>query len=106
MANRKFKLPGVEELNKDQDRVLRLPKDGQFLIVGAPGTGKSVVALLRMLKYKDEGDYIFLVYNKVLEASTKQLVKGGLNSKTWMSWFYTIIGKAISGQVPKASGYA
>ena len=106
MANRKFKLPGVEDLNKDQDKVLRLPKDGQFLIVGAPGTGKSVVALLRMLKYKDDSDYIFLVYNKVLEASTKQLVKGGLNSKTWMSWFYTIIRKTINGQVPKASGYA
>lgn len=105
MANRKFKLPGVEELNKDQDRVLRLPKDGQFLIVGAPGTGKSVVALLRMLKYKDEGEYIFLVYNKVLEASTKQLVKSGLNSKTWKSWFYTIMRKAINGQVPNVSGY-
>ncbi len=105
MANRKFKLPGVEELNKDQDKVLRLPKDGQFLIVGAPGTGKSVVALLRMLKYKDEGDYIFLVYNKVLEASTKQLVNGGLNSKTWKTWFYTIMRKAINGQVPNVSMY-
>ncbi len=44
MAKRTFKLPGVEDLSKDQDRVLRLPRDGQFLIVGAPGTGKSVVA--------------------------------------------------------------
>ncbi len=105
MVDRIFRLPGVEELNKDQDKVLRLPKDGQFLIIGAPGTGKSVVALLRMLKYRDDGDYIFLVYNRVLEVSTKQLVKGGLNSKTWMSWFYSIVSKAIQGNVPKVSGY-
>jgi len=34
MAERRFKLPGEEELNKDQDRVLALPEDGQYLVVG------------------------------------------------------------------------
>lgn len=105
MANRKFRLPGVEELNKDQDKVLRLPKDGQFLVVGAPGTGKSVVALLRMLKYRDDEDYIFLVYNKVLEASSKQLVEGDIKSKTWKSWFYKIVGSTIDEEIPEIIPY-
>lgn len=79
---RKFKLPGVEDLNKDQDRVLRLPENGQFLIVGGPGTGKSVVALLRAMKCHEKNDYKFLTYNKVLLSSTKQLVDFKLESLT------------------------
>ena len=87
---RKFKLPGVDDLNKDQDRVLRLPEDGQFLIVGGPGTGKSVVALLRTMKYHKNSDYAFLTFNKVLLTATKQLVDFSLNSFTLDSW----LGKA------------
>lgn len=85
-VKRKFKLPGIDDLNKDQDRVLRLPKDGQFLIVGGPGTGKSVVALLRAMKYQKEGDYSFLTFNRVLLTATKQLVSFNLNSFTLDSW--------------------
>jgi len=88
MAKRKFKLPGVEDLNKSQDRVLRLPEDGQFLVVGGPGTGKSVVALLRALKYHQKNNYIFLVYNHVLHSSTNQLIDINLNAQTIKSWFY------------------
>jgi len=85
-VKRKFKLPGVDDLNKDQDRVLRLPEDGQFLIVGGPGTGKSVVALLRTMKYHKNSDYAFLTFNKVLLTATKQLVDFSLNSFTLDSW--------------------
>ncbi|MCB4745471.1 MAG: DUF2075 domain-containing protein [Sulfurovum sp.] len=86
-VKRKFKLPGVDDLNKDQDRVLRLPEDGQFLIVGGPGTGKSVVALLRTMKYHKNNDYAFLTFNKVLLTATKQLVDFNLNSFTLDKWF-------------------
>ena len=88
MAKRAFKLPGVQDLNKDQDSVLMLPKAGQHLIIGGPGTGKSVVALLRVMQFRDDNDYIFLVYNKVLETSTKQLLENNLKSKTWKWWFF------------------
>jgi len=86
-VKRKFKLPGVDDLNKDQKRVLRLPEDGQFLIVGGPGTGKSVVALLRTMKFHENDNYAFLTFNKVLLTSTKQLVDFRLNSFTLDSWF-------------------
>ena len=86
MAKRKFKLPGVEDLNKDQDRVLRLPEDGQFLIVGGPGTGKSVVALLRAMKFSNGNDYIFLTYNRVLSSATDQLTQA-LHSNTLLRFF-------------------
>jgi superfamily I DNA/RNA helicase len=86
MAKRKFRLPGVEDLNKDQDRVLRLPEDGQFLIVGGPGTGKSVVALLRAMKFSNGNDYIFLTYNRVLSSATDQLTQA-LHSNTLLRFF-------------------
>jgi len=56
MAKREYKLPNYGDLNKEQDKVLALPKDGQFLIVGGPGTGKSVVALLRASKSRDDNN--------------------------------------------------
>ena len=96
LVKRKFKLPGVDDLNKDQDRVLRLPEDGQYLIVGGPGTGKSVVALLRAMKYYEGNDYAFLTFNKVLLSATKQLVGFNLNSFTLDSWLRREYCKAIT----------
>ena len=90
MGKRNFQLPGEEDLNKDQDRVLALPEDGQYLIVGGPGTGKSVVALLRALKYQDNNDYVFLVYNHVLEKSTCMLVDTRLRGTTLPKFIYKV----------------
>ncbi len=101
MANRQFRLPGVEELNKDQDRVLRLPEEGQFLIVGGPGTGKSVVALLRAIKFSDEQNYVFLTYNKVLSQATKQLVGFDLKGGTLHAWFYQLQYALTKKYMPK-----
>jgi len=90
MGKRNFQLPGEEHLNKDQDRVLALPEDGQYLIVGGPGTGKSVVALLRALKYQDNNDYVFLVYNHVLEKSTNMLIDTILKGTTLSQFIYKL----------------
>jgi len=99
-TQRKFKLPGVDDLNKSQDKVLRLPEDGQFLIVGGPGTGKSVVALLRAMKYQKSNDYAFLTFNKVLLTATKQLVPFKLNSFTLDSWLGKAYWKAFKEYLP------
>ena len=101
MAKRKFELPGIEELNKDQDKVLRLPHDGQFLIVGAPGTGKSVVALLRTLKYQHENNYLFLTYNKVLKSATIQCIESQFESDTILSWYYKLHQKLTNTYTPE-----
>ena len=99
-VKRKFKLPGVDDLNKDQDRVLRLPENGQFLVVGGPGTGKSVVALLRVMKYQKDDDYSFLTFNRVLLTATKQLVGFDLNSFTLDSWLGKAYWKIFKEYVP------
>lgn len=90
---RRFSLPGVQDLNKDQDAALALPWEGQHLVIGGPGTGKSVVALLRARRLaKDDKTYRALVYNRLLNNSNNHLFGGEVNFKadTWDSWFRRI----------------
>ncbi len=90
---RRFSLPGIHELNKDQDEALALPLEGQHLIIGGPGTGKSVVALLRSRRLAENArDYRTLVYNHLLDHSNRHLfgTDQKLVAKTWDSWFRRI----------------
>lgn len=90
--SRRFVLPGIQDLNKDQDEALALPLQGQHLIIGGPGTGKSVVALLRARRLaQDRRTYRTLVYNRLLEHSNSHLFgkqQGeSFRSDTWDGWF-------------------
>lgn len=85
---RRFVLPNVQDLSKDQDAALALPLDGQHLIVGGPGTGKSVVALLRVRRLATESkNYRFLAYNNLLDQSSRHLFGGFLKACTLDTWF-------------------
>ncbi|MDR0700988.1 MAG: ATP-binding domain-containing protein [Azoarcus sp.] len=88
---RVFKLPGIHELSKGQDAALALPLEGQHLIVGGPGTGKSVVALLRARRLaREKKPYLFLVYNHLLRQSNLHLFADDpkrLEMATWDAWF-------------------
>ena len=71
---RRFTLPGIHELNKDQDEALALLIEGPHLIIGGPGTGKSVVALLRARRLaKNNMNFGVLVYNNTLRHSNRHL---------------------------------
>lgn len=90
MAKRIFELPKEQELTKDQRTAIRKPMRGQFLVIGAPGTGKSVVALWRLKKNAAHHKVIFLTYNHVLNYANKVLVgtEHGYQMHTAMSWLY------------------
>ena len=99
---RRFTLPGIHELNKDQDEALALPVEGQHLIVGGPGTGKSVVALLRARRLsQNDKTYRTLVYNHLLDHSNRHLFgsEQSFSAMTWESWFRSIINY-FCGSVP------
>lgn len=102
MTNRRtFRLPGIEDLTKEQESVLALPLDGQHLVVGGPGTGKSVVALLRARRLAGrEHRYTFLVYNHLLNRANRQLFPEKLFSKTWHSWFCSLYRKEAGSSAP------
>ncbi len=106
---RRFALP--DRLSKDQDSALALPLEGQHLIVGGPGTGKSVVALLRVRRLAKEGaDYRFLAFNKLLDQSSRHLFGNGLNASTLDTWFRRLWQHLCNKTVPlqpadQAGGY-
>lgn len=89
---RRFELPNIQDLSKDQDEALALPLTGQHLIIGGPGTGKSVVALLRARRLAEsQSAYRFLVYNNVLHQSNTHLFgEQNFSAKTWDPWFRDI----------------
>ena len=98
MPRRKFELPSIRDLTKEQERVRSLPAKGQHLIVGGPGTGKSVLALMRAKRLANEGlAYKFLVFNHLLNQANMKLFNGDLQSQTWMSWFLSRF-RSITGQ--------
>lgn len=102
MAKREFNLPGIQDLSKEQEDARALPKQGQHLIIGGPGTGKSVLALLRSRRHQqDKDDYIFLVYNKLLNQASSQLFGKELKSQQWQSWFSAIFKAATEKSIPK-----
>lgn len=105
MAKREFNLPGIQDLSKEQEDARALPKQGQHLIIGGPGTGKSVLALLRSRRHQqDKDDYIFIVYNKLLNQASSQLFGGALKSQQWQSWFRDIFQAATNKSIPKLPG--
>lgn len=92
--SRPFSLPGIHDLNKGQDEALALPLEGQHLIIGGPGTGKSVVALLRARRLERDGrKYRLLVYNHLLAHSNDFLYSGEkpLVQDTWDRWIRAIL---------------
>lgn len=107
---RTFTLPRVDQLTKDQEEARALPLNGQHLVIGGPGTGKSVVALMRAMQLaRIEKNYQFLVYNRLLNWSGGQLVNG-LKKSTWESWFRAKINQLAGKPCPlkeadKPGGY-
>lgn len=68
-----MRLPAFEDLSKEQDLIYNLDLDGNYLVTGPPGTGKSVMALYRaqVLSFDDREPAV-LMYNNVLQQYTEQ----------------------------------
>jgi superfamily I DNA and RNA helicase len=104
MAKRRFQLPAIQDLSKEQERVRALSLEGQHLIIGGPGTGKSVMALLRARKLTEEKkDYLFLVFNNLLWQASQLLFDGRLSSRQWQSWFISLFEEVFNTRLPRVS---
>lgn len=103
MAARNWSLPNIQDLSKEQERARLLPLEGCHLIIGGPGTGKSVLALLRTRRHhrtKGDQDYVFLVFNRLLLEASRELVGGSVNACTWISWFKSVFARVLSQPCP------
>ena len=98
---RRFELPGIEDLSKEQEAVLALPNEGRHLVVGGPGTGKSVLCLLRARRLAKSGeDYRFLVWNHLLLHASRALFPDGLHAETWKRWFWHTYRDSVGDTPP------
>ena len=109
MASRRFTLPDIQDLSKDQERARLLPREGCHLIVGGPGTGKSIVALLRTRHHhrpKGAQEYVLLAYNRLLLKASRELVGHEVNAHPWISWFKGMYRRALGQPCPVNAGQA
>ena len=98
---RRFELPGIEDLSKEQEAVLALPNEGRQLVVGGPGTGKTVLCLLRARRLAQRGAaYRFLVWNRLLLFGSRALFPGDLRAETWTKWFWGTYRDALGEDPP------
>lgn len=66
-----MRLPSYQDLSKEQDKALNLPLDGNYLIGGPPGTGKTVIAIYRAKTLADSGAQPrLLMYGRLLSQYT------------------------------------
>ena len=99
--SRRYELPGIEDLTKEQEAILALPRDGRHLVIGGPGTGKTTVCLLRARRYvRYRTEYVFLVWNHLLHRASLALSDGDLSADTWKSWFWREFRRLVGQRVP------
>ena len=97
-------LPTFDQLSEDQLEVLTLPTNGSYLITGPPGSGKTVMAILRAQALKKEfgEDAILLMYGNLLSQYTRSATAElGVEStvRTFHKWFPEWF-KSAYGQSP------
>lgn len=85
-----LRVPSYEELSKEQDEVYNLPLDGNYLVIGPPGTGKTIMAMHRAARFTHaKGSNLFLTRGKPLAQYLDQAVgvmgSGGV-AYTLHSW--------------------
>ena len=96
------------ELTNEQDIVFNLPLDGFHLVVGPPGTGKSVVALHRAARFASstsKRDFVILTQSRLLSEWTKESsshlsIDSGLIS-TYHSWAGSWHQRTFNVWIPK-----
>ena len=102
-----FKLPNGGDLSEEQLDIINLPPKKDWVIKGAPGTGKTVMAIYRagQVSKKANKPVLMLVYNNPLMRFLSTAVKGNyyrnVQISTYHQWLYNIYKECGLGKVPK-----
>lgn len=103
-----FKLPKYSDLTDQQRVIVNLPLDKNHLVTGAPGTGKSVIAIYRASDMAEAGkDVLMLVYNRPLMLYISSAVESlGIEAdvNTWQSWISSFYRENFGTSYPQTNG--
>lgn len=102
-------LPTYQDLSAEQVEVHNIPPEGIHLVVGPPGSGKTVVALRRTHNLSNQAkEPVVLIYNHTLEdylgGAMQELGIAG-NVDTQLRWFGKWYKAAFSEWVPNTAPY-
>lgn len=109
-------LPKWEELSRDEQvPIVNLPLNGNYVVVGGPGTGKTILALYRAARWRKisenaDSEISFLIFNRTL----KQYIQDSIDKmeledsqvRTWHSWIYNFYKDHARGSCPEISKYS
>lgn len=104
-----FRLPAYEDLSREQDTIFNLPLDGHHLVIGPPGTGKTVLAVYRAEMYtRAESSTRFVVYNNTLDqylsySKHEREITG--STSTLNKWFYWWYRRKFGKTAPQLQPY-
>lgn len=103
-----FKLPNGGDLSEEQLDIINLPTTKDWVIKGAPGTGKTVMAIYRAGQASQAAKgkpVLMLVYNNPLMRFLSTAVKGNyyrnVQVSTYHQWVNDIYSEYRLGYVPK-----
>jgi len=104
-----MRLPSYQDLSKEQDRINNLSLEASHLIVGPPGTGKTVMALYRAkMLQKKSAAAILLMYSRLLSQYTSAAVlELGIDGvvKTFHSWFWQFYRRLYRREPPQIEDF-
>ena len=102
-------LPTYQDLSAEQVEVHNMPPEGIHLVVGPPGSGKTVVALRRTHNLSNQAkEPVVLIYNHTLEdylGSAMQELGIAGNVDTQLSWFGGWYQAEFGEWVPNVTRY-
>jgi superfamily I DNA/RNA helicase len=91
------RFPNTRDLNEEQENVyLYAPTEGRVLVTGPPGTGKTVLAVLRALEVAKKGQRpVVGMFNSVLQSFTSSRLPES-SKKHWDNIRFTTINRQFS----------
>ena len=103
-----MRLPAFEDLSKEQDLIYNLELDGNYLVSGPPGTGKSVMALYRaqVLTFDDREPDVLMYSNVLRQYTASAAAEVGIEGRvsTFHSWFDAFWQKHYGKKPPAHAG--
>ena len=104
-----FKLPNGSDLSAEQLDIINLPTKNSYVIQGAPGTGKTVMAIYRAAQLARNHKVLLLVYNRPLMLFLSTATKGDNFKKclvsTYHQWLSDFYFDEFKTNYPKFAGY-
>jgi DNA helicase-2/ATP-dependent DNA helicase PcrA len=104
-----MRMPSFADLDKEQRRIYQgAPPDGSILVVGPPGTGKTVMAFHRAGYLREAGQQPqVIMFNKVLSAyvASENPQADSVDVSTLHSWISSWFRRMGLGNVPTTEPY-